>query len=109
MDLNPLFWLRPSRKPGAAAFAILFAIDSTARASMVTVLYLQAKDLGFSDRHVTLLTNVASLSSLIFSFLAPLLILRYRRRWVYSGGIVLGMAATLALSTATVTGEIAAL
>jgi MFS family permease len=109
MDLNPLFWLRPSRKPGAAAFAILFALDSTARASVVTVLYLQAKDLGFTDRHVTLLTNVASLSSLVFSFLAPFLILRYRRRWVYTGGIMLGMLGTVALSTATASGEILAL
>ncbi|HVM84109.1 MAG TPA: MFS transporter [Candidatus Binatia bacterium] len=109
MDLNPLFWLRPSRKPGAGAFAILFALDSTARASVVTVLYLQAKDLGFTDRHVTLLTNVASLSSLVFSFLAPLLILRFRRRWVYSGGILLGMCGTVALSTHTIPGEVLAL
>ena len=114
MDLNPLFWLRATdekgaRKPGAGAFAMLFALDSTARASVVTVLYLQAKDLGFTDRHVTLLTNIASLSSLVFSFLAPALIMRYRRRWVYVGGIVLGMAGTIALSTATIQGEIAAL
>src|SRR5215471_11738112 len=109
MESNPLFWLRPSRKPGAAAFALLFALDSTARASVVTVLYLQAKDLGFTDRHVTLLTNVASLSSLVFSFLAPILILHYRRRWVYTGGILLGMCGTVALSTATVSGEILAL
>jgi MFS family permease len=109
MDLSPLFWLRPSRKPGAGAFAALFALDSTARASVVTVLYLQAKDLGFTDRHVTLLTNVASLSSLAFSFLAPILVMRYRRRWVYVGGIFLGMAGTIALSTASIPGEIAAL
>jgi MFS family permease len=114
MDLNPLFWLRATdekgaRKPGAGAFAMLFALDSTARASVVTVLYLQAKDLGFTDRHVTLLTNAASLSSLVFSFLAPALVMRYRRRWVYVGGIFLGMAGTVSLSTATIPGEIAAL
>lgn len=109
MDLNPLEWLRPTRKPGAGAFAMLFALDSTARASVVTVLYLQAKDLGFTDRNVTLLTNVASLSSVLFSFLAPLIILRFRRRWAYTGGIVLGLAGALALATDTVTGEIAAL
>ncbi len=114
MELNPLFWLRATdekgaRKPGAGAFAMLFALDSTARASVVTVLYLQAKDLGFTDRHVTLLTNAASLSSLVFSFLAPALVMRYRRRWVYVGGICLGMAGTVALSTATIPGEIAAL
>jgi MFS family permease len=114
MDINPLFWLRPAdareaRKPGAGAFAMLFALDSTARASVVTVLYLQAKDLGFTDRHVTLLTNVASLASVVFSFLAPFLIHRFRRRWVYSGGVLLGMAGTIALSTASVPGEIAAL
>ena len=114
MELNPLFWLRATeqkgaRKPGAGAFALLFALDSTARASVVTVLYLQAKDLGFTDRHVTLLTNAASLSSLVFSFLAPTLVMRYRRRWVYVGGILLGMAATIALATASVSGEITAL
>ena len=58
---------------------------------------------------MTLLTNVASLSSLAFSFLAPMLVMRYRRRWVYVGGIFLGMAGTVALSTATVPGEIMAL
>lgn len=109
MESNPLFWLRPSRKPGAGAFAALFALDSVARASVVTVLYLQAKDLAISDRHITLLTNVASLSSLVFSFLAPLLMHRFRRRWVYTGGIVLGMAAAASLGTASHAGEIAAL
>jgi MFS family permease len=109
MESNPLFWLRPTRKPGAGAFAALFALDSMARATVVTVLYLQAKDLGLPDRHITLLTNVASLSSLIFSFLAPLLMQRFRRRWVYTGGIVLGMAATVSLGTATMTGEVTAL
>ncbi|HVT52533.1 MAG TPA: MFS transporter [Dongiaceae bacterium] len=88
---------------------MLFALDSTARASVVTVLYLQAKDLGFTDRHVTLLTNAASLSSLIFSFAAPILVMRYRRRWCYVGGIFIGMAGTVALSTATIPGEIMAL
>lgn len=109
MESNPLFWLRPTRKPGAGAFAALFALDSVARASVVTVLYLQAKDLGLPDRHITLLTNVASLSSLTFSFLAPLLMHRFRRRWVYTGGILLGMAAATSLGTATFTGEVAAL
>ena len=109
MESNPLFWLRPTRKPGAGAFAALFALDSMARATVVTVLYLQAKDLGLPDRHITLLTNVASLSSLIFSFLAPLLMQRFRRRWVYTAGILLGMAATVSLGTASMTGEVTAL
>ena len=109
MESNPLFWLRPTRKPGAGAFAALFALDSLARATVVTVLYLQAKDLGLPDRDITLLTNVASLSSLVFSFLAPLLMQRFRRRWVYTGGIVLGMAAAVSLGTATMTGEVAGL
>ncbi len=109
MESNPLFWLRPTRKPGAGAFAALFALDSMARATVVTVLYLQAKDLGLPDRHITLLTNVASLSSLAFSLLTPLLMQRFRRRWVYTAGIVLGMCATVSLGTATMTGEVAGL
>ncbi|MES1151587.1 MAG: MFS transporter, partial [Dongia sp.] len=88
---------------------MLFALDSTARASVVTVLYLQAKDLGFTDRHVTLLTNAASLSSLVFSFLAPMLVMRYRRRWVYVGGVCLLIATAALLSTGTLAGQASAM
>lgn len=109
MDFNPLFWLRPSRKPGAGAFAGLYALDSIARALVVTVLYLQAKDLAISDRHITLITIASSLSSLIFSFVAPFLMHRFRRRWVYTAGIGFGIAAALALATATVPGEVVAM
>jgi MFS family permease len=109
MDANPLLWLRPTRKPGAGAFATLFALDSFARASIITVLYLQAKDLAVTDRHITLFTNMASVSSLTFSFLVPFLIHRFRRRWVYTAGIGLGMAAAVALASASIVGEAAAL
>ena len=109
MERNPLLWLRPTRKPGAGAFAALFALDSVARASVVTVLYLQAKDLALPDREITFLTNIASVVSLAVSLLAPLLMHRFRRRWVYTAGIVLGMAGALSLGTATMAGEVAAL
>lgn len=109
MDANPLLWLRPTRKPGAGAFATLFALDSFARASVVTVLYLQAKDLQITDRHITLFSNIASLSSLGFSFLVPFLMHRFRRRWVYTVGIGLGMGAAVSLACASTGGEVVAL
>jgi MFS family permease len=109
MDPNPISWLRPTRKPGAGAFAMMFALDSFARGSNVTVLYLQAKDLQVTDQHITLFSNAASVSALTFSFLVPLLMHRFRRRWVYTAGIGLGMIGALALASASIGGEITAL
>jgi MFS family permease len=76
---------------------------------VVTVLYLQAKDLEVSDRHITLFTNVASICSLVFSFLVPLLMHRFRRRWVYTAGIIFGMLGAVAMASSTISGEVAAL
>ena len=109
MDVNPPLWFRSGARPGAGVFAALFALESTARAVLVTVVPLQAKDLLHENDIISAMFAGVSLFSLGFGFLIPFLIHRLKRRWVYTGGVVMGMIAAVALGTDTVPGQIAAM
>ena len=109
MDVNPPLWFRTGARPGAGVFAALFALESTARAVLVTVVPLQAKDLLQHNEIISSVYAGVSLFSLGFSFLIPLLIHRLKRRWVYTGGIAMGAIAAAALATDTIPGQLAAM
>ncbi len=109
MDVNPPLWFRTGARPGAGVFAALFALESTARAVLVTVVPLQAKDLLQQNEVISFVYAGVSLFSLGFGFVIPLLIHRLKRRWVYTGGIVLGAMAAAALATDTIPGQLAAM
>lgn len=109
MDVNPPLWFRAGARPGAGVFAALFALESTARAVLVTVVPLQAKDLLQENDIISAAFAGVSLFSLGFGFLIPFLIHRLKRRWVYTGGIVMGMIAAVSLSADTIPGQIAAM
>src|SRR6185369_9489361 len=52
----------------------------------------------------------ASLASLAFGLLlVPALIYHFKRRWVYTGGIIMGVLAAVALSTDTIPGQFLAM
>ena len=88
-------WLPAVRSPGASTFAVLYALDSFARASVASVIPIQAYHLLQSEQAVSLLYTVVSLAGLSITLTLPLLILRLARRWVYTIGIgllVLGSA-----------------
>jgi len=99
-------WIRAVTKPGAMVFAILFSLESLARATLWTIVPLQAFELLGNARDVTLLNLTVSLSSLIGGLTIPLLIGRFRRRWIYSCGVCLVMLAGLLLATGTRDGQI---
>ncbi len=109
MDVNPPLWFRAGARPGAGVFAALFALESTARAVLVTVVPLQAKDLLQQNEVISFVYAGVSLFSLGFGFVIPLLIHRLKRRWVYTGGIVLGAMAAITLATDTIPGQLAAM
>ena len=109
MDVNPPLWFRAGARPGAGVFAALFALESTARAVLVTVVPLQAKDLLQQNEVISFVYAGVSLFSLGFGFVIPLLIHRLKRRWVYTGGIVLGALAAVTLATDTIPGQLAAM
>lgn len=81
-DTGPL-WLRAVSRPGAVVFAIMFTLESFARALIATLIPLQAYALLKEARDVSLLYTVVGIAGLASSFAIPFLIRRFRRRWVY--------------------------
>ncbi len=100
-------WLTRVRTTGAEAFAVLFTIESLSRAVLATVIPLQALALLGNAQKVSLLFFAVSIAGLCGSFTVPWLIRRTRRRWVYSMGAVLLVAASALLANATLVGQVA--
>jgi MFS family permease len=85
-------------KPGAMMFALLYMLESTTRALVLTVMPLQAREIFGDDAKVSALYFGVTIFGLIAGFGVPMLIHRYRRRWVYSMGLLLGGFAVIALA-----------
>lgn len=100
-------WIKAVTTPGAMVFAVMFAMESLARATLWTIVPLQAYELLQDALHVSLLNFGVSVTSLVGGLTVPLLIRRLRRRWVYSLGICLTLLAGLLLATGTLGGQIA--
>jgi MFS family permease len=96
MHVRHPLWLAGMARPGAAAFALLFTLESIARASLATVIPLQAFATLGSSRAVSLLFTGAGAAGLVGSLSIPLLIRLVPRRFVYTlGGLCLILAALL--------------
>src|SRR3972149_559697 len=98
MHVNHPIRLRAARQPGALVFAILFTLESVARPTLATVIPLQAYALRQDARDVSGLYFAVGAVGLAGSFTIPLLIRRFRRRWVYSLGGTLAVVAAGALA-----------
>jgi ACDE family multidrug resistance protein len=92
-------WIQRVRKPGAEAFAILFALESLARALLATVIPLHVFALLGDAWSVSLVFFFVSLVSLCGTFAVPWLVRKSARRFVYSGGVVLLALAPLLLTS----------
>lgn len=92
--------------PGAVVFAVMFTLDSLARATLATITPLQAYDLLGDKGTVNLLYSCVYATTLVISFAIPDLIRRFRRRWVYSLGVLLTIVAAFLLSAGTLAGQI---
>jgi MFS family permease len=109
MTLNvrhPL-WLPASTAPGMGVFSLLFFIETIARASLATVVPLQAYDLLGDEQQVSFLYTCVAVSTLTASFLIPVLIRRFTRRWTYTIGIGALVIAALALWSHSLPGQAA--
>jgi len=96
MHVRHPVWLSALTRPGSAAFALLFTLESIARAVIATVIPLQAYALLESSRAVSVAFMAVGAAGLAGSFLIPVLIRRLQRRWVYTlGGLCLILAALL--------------
>jgi MFS family permease len=86
------------RKPGAVVFAVLYMLESTTRALALTVMPLQARQIFGDDAKVSAVYFGVTIFGLLAGFGVPLLIHRFRRRWVYAMGLVMGALALVLLS-----------
>jgi MFS family permease len=98
MHVRHPVWLIAVTRPGSAAFALLFALESIARATIATTIPLQAYALLESSRAVSVAFMAVGAAGLAGSFVIPLLIRRVQRRWVYSLGGSCLIAAAILLS-----------
>lgn len=95
------------RRAGAYTFAALFAVESFVRALNSTVISLQAYDILGAAQKVSVLSTAVSVSVLVLTLLLPHLLGRTRRRWAYTLGVSMMMAASLALASHVLAGQAA--
>jgi MFS family permease len=81
-------WLPAVRPAGARTFATLYALESVARASISSVVPIQAYDLLKDEQRVSMLYTLVALLGLSATLFMPMLIARFARRWVYTAGVV---------------------
>jgi len=99
-------WLQRVTQPGAAVFALMFSLESLARSTLAALIPLQAYAILARARDVSLAYFAVSICAFCSSFFIPLLIRRFRRRWVYTAGVVMLILCALSLATATLVGQL---
>lgn len=95
------------RRAGAYTFAALFSVESFVRALNSTVVSLQAYDILGTAQKVSVLSTAVSVTVLVTTLLLPHLLGRMRRRWAYTFGACLMIAASLAFASHAVEGQAA--
>jgi len=86
-------------------FATLYALESYARSLLSTVITVQALLLLGNARDVSLLFSAVGVTGLVASFSIPVLIRHLSRRWVYTLGALLILAAASSLATVSLAGQ----
>ncbi len=109
MHVRHPIWLRKVGTPSAEAFAILFTIESLSRALLTAVIPIEAYSLLGDAGLVSLAFFGTSFAGLISGLTVPWLIRGLARRWVYSGGALLLIAAGAVFIAGGVVPQIAAM
>lgn len=104
MSTQSLVWTRAVVTPGAVVFALLFMLDSMARASLATVIPLLALRVLGSARDVSILFAAVGWVSVGLSLFIPAIVRAYRPRWVYTLGAGLLVLAPFLLATDSLPG-----
>lgn len=102
-------WLTSAPGNTAWAFALLYFIESLARASILTVLPLNAYALFGDKETVSLVYTIVAVVTLLASFAIPYMIRAFSRRWSYTIGALCIALSGFALATGAVSGQIAAM
>ena len=106
MHVRAPIWLRAAGKPGAAAFATLFALESAARAILATIIVVDVQRLTGSAALTSLIFFCVAFFGLCANFWIVSLIRRLGRRWVYTLGAAMLVAGSLLMMQETMTGQV---
>ncbi len=96
--------LRHAMQPGPILFAILFTLDSVARAIIVPVIPLEALHLLGSARNVSVAVTVAGIAGVVMALLLPGIIHRWRPKASYLLVITMLGVASLLMASQTMLG-----
>jgi MFS family permease len=107
MATESIAWTRMFIRPGAVVFASLFALDSMARATLATVIPLQAFAVLGNARDVSLLFFAVGWAGIIATLFIPVLVRRFRPRWVYTMAALLLVVSPALLALANFAGLVA--
>ena len=99
-------WLPAVPPAGARTFASLYGLESFARASIASVIPIQAYEILKSEQGVSILYTVVALLGLSATLFMPMLIERFSRRWVYTAGVGLLAMGSVLFLTGTLTGQL---
>ena len=88
-------WLRVVERPGAREFAVLSAVEAFSRAVIAGVIPLQAHALLVEARTISLVYAGVGIVAFATSFMVPLVLLRLRRKWVFTAGTLCMVIAPL--------------
>ncbi len=100
-------WLPAVRPAGARTFATLYAFESFARATVSSVIPIQAYEILQNKQGVSILYTLVALLGLSATLFMPLLIERLSRRWVYTIGVCFLALGSVFFVTHTLSGQIA--
>lgn len=104
MDVRRPIWIHRVRSPGAESFAVLFSLESLARALIVSIIPVEALHLLGDAQRVSMLFFLVAIAGILATFTVPWMVRKTARRWIYTLGGACLAAAPLAMWAGGVAG-----
>ena len=101
MDVRRPLWLQRFQAPGAESLAMLFAMECFARATIASLIPIEALHLLGNAQKVSMLFLLVSLTGLGATLTVPWLVRKLARRWVYTLGALMLACATVSMMAGT--------
>ncbi|MBO6948625.1 MAG: MFS transporter [Rhodospirillales bacterium] len=93
-------WLSAAAQPRAGAFIVLFSIEAWSRATLITLVPLQAHKLLGDAQTVSFVYFFVSVFGMLSTLLIPTVVHVIRRRWAFTVGIILMFASLVGYAAA---------
>jgi MFS family permease len=97
MDVRRPIWIHRVRAQGAEAFALLFALESFARALIVSIIPVQALHLLGNAQRVSTLFFFIAIGGILATLTVPWMVRKSARCWVYTFGALCLASAPLVM------------